>query len=75
MDSMRFGSSGLHAELSCVVLFLGEALSSRHACLLSLFVPIRFPCKLVRMELCLEMISSYCIVGFEVYVNSPVEMC
>jgi hypothetical protein len=47
MDSMRCGSSGMHAELSHTVLFIGEASNSRHACLLSLFVAIRFPCKLL----------------------------
>ena len=75
MDSMRCGSSGLHAELSYVVLLPDEALGPRHACLPSLIVSIRFPRKLLWMELCLELISSYCIVGFEVYVNSLVEMC
>ncbi len=75
MDSMRCGSSGLHAELSHAVMFMGEASNSRHACLLSLFVSIRFPCKLLSMELCLELISIHCIVDFEVYVNSLVEMC
>ena len=46
MDSMRRGSSGLHAELAPTVGSMGEASRSCHACPLSLSISIRLPCKL-----------------------------